>query len=87
MAPYSLRVVPQMAISGYMGKRETSYQTNRKNRSMLIKKPNTPATSTKERAKNSLTLTSSSHMVSTPVKWTMPVRRMRGRLKPSAPLK
>ena len=76
-----------MAMSGYMGKSETSYQTKRKKRSMLMKKPKTPRTSTKAKAKNSLTRPRSSHMVRTPVKWTIPVSRIRGRLKPSAPLK
>ncbi len=87
MAPYSFRVLPQMAMSGYMGKRETSYQTKMKKRSMLMKTPKTPATSKKVKAKNSLTRTSNSHMVSTPVKRTIPVSMSMGRLKPSAALK
>jgi hypothetical protein len=50
IAPYSLRVVPQMPMSRYMGNRETSNQTKIKNRSMLIKSPNTPVTSKKYKA-------------------------------------
>ena len=87
MAPYSLRVLPQTAMRGYMGKRETSYHTKMKNRSMLMKTPKTPATSRNVNAKNSFTRVSSSHMVSTPVKSTIPVRSSMGRLKPSAALK
>ena len=86
MAPYSLRVPPQMAISGYMGKSETSYHTKIQKRSMDMKTPYTPATSRKMRAKNSFTRTSRSHMVQTPVKSTTAVSRIMGRLIPSTPL-
>ena len=87
MAPYSLLVLPQTAMSRYMGNSETSNQTKMKKRSRLMKRPKTPATSRKVRAKNSLTRCSSSHMVSTPVKKTIPVSSSMGRLKPSAALK
>ena len=50
-------------------------------------KYNFVATSKKVKAKNSLTRTSKSHMVSTPVKRTIPVSMSIGRLKPSAALK
>ena len=47
IAPYSLRVLPQMAISGYIGKSETSYQMKMKKRSSVMKSPKTPVTSRK----------------------------------------
>ncbi len=87
MAPYSLRVLPQMAMSGYMGKSETSYHTKRKKRSIAMKTPKTPATIRKVKAKNSLTRWVSSHIVRTAVKSTIPVRASMGRLKPSTALK
>ena len=59
---------PQTAMSGYIGKSETSNQTKRKKRSMLMKKPKTPRTNTKTNAKNSFTRPFISHMVKTPVK-------------------
>jgi hypothetical protein len=86
MAPYSLRVLPQMAMSRYMGNRETSNQTKMKNRSRLMNRPKTPATSRNMRAKNSLTRSSSSQQVSTAVKKTMPVNSSMGRAKPSTAL-
>ena len=39
MAPYSLRVPPHIAINGYIGKSETSYQTKIQKRSIDMKTP------------------------------------------------
>src|SRR5439155_9095518 len=86
MAAYSrVTTQPHVAISKYIGKIESSYQKNSKNRSSETNTPYTPATSSKKKAINSRVRSSIFHEMRTPQNDARPVSSTIGAVMPSAP--
>ena len=87
MAEYSLRPLPQMDISMYMGTNSTSQNRKKRSRSNDEKTPMTAVWRINSQTKYSRTLMLMRQEASTAHSPSKPVRVIKGALRPSTPKK
>ena len=87
IAEYSLRPVPQMAMSMYIGISSSSQKRKNRSRSRELNTPITAVCSTNSQKKCSRTRVSMRHDASTAHNPRIPVRATNGALRPSTPNK